>query len=360
MILTEKQIEEVFELFHEELLEPGLLLIGRQYVLENKLRVDLMFQDRNKKNLVLELKRDAISREDIGQVLQYAGLIRNSRVILAAPVISTSIKNAFDHYGIEYLEFDISVIEKLYEKIKGKTTEEKRIVIKDIKVPQNAVKEPLLNKTPKDGNIAFKVTYTDSNWSGVCSPNVANFNFQHRTWCKIQSEFPINCQSKKYANPNNLNLDDFPCHDCIALKELMFYTGHYHGNKHDNEPIPCLDAKVGKIAVFTSREPGEAENERFIFAIGQMNYFEPVSDASGNYERFHCDKSTAVVFREGNYPKFWKYYQNANNPNRIAWNTGLFRYLNDKVVFALLEDIENSPLYSSDLKARAQWLKSCI
>jgi hypothetical protein len=360
MILTEKQIEEVFEVFHEELVEKGLVLLGRQHILENKLRIDLLFRDKNQKNLVLELKRDAISREDVGQLLQYAGLIKNSRVILAAPIISTSIKNAFDHYGIEYLEFDILAIENLYKEIKDKTVEQKHSIIQNIKLPQNIIKEPLLSKTKKDGNIAFKVTYTDSNWSGVCSPNVANYNFQHRTWCKIQSEFTENCQHKSFANPKKLDMYFFPCHDCIALKELMFYAGHYHGDKHDNEPIRCLDAKVGKIAVFSSREPGETEDERFIFAIGQMNYFEPVNDERGNYEYFHCDKSTALIFDKDNYPKFWKYYRNANNPGRIAWNTGLFRYLDDSTVLNLLEDITKSNAYSGELKEKAEGLISKI
>lgn len=156
-----------------------------------------------------------------------------------------------------------------------------------------------------------------------------------------------------YANPNKLSIDFAPCHDCIALKELMFYAGHYHGDKHNNEPIRCLDAKVGKFAVFTSREPGEGENERFIFAIGQMDYFEPVIDERGNYEYFHCDKKSALVFSKNNYPKFWKYYRNQNNPNRIAWNTGLFRYLNDNMVLNILEDIIKSPDYSNELKLKA-------
>jgi len=100
--ITEKQIEDVFEIFYEELLEGGLTLKGRQVVLENRLRIDLLFEDKKGKNLVLELKRDAITKEDIGQILDYAGLIKNSRVILAAPIISKRIKIAFEHYGIEY------------------------------------------------------------------------------------------------------------------------------------------------------------------------------------------------------------------------------------------------------------------
>lgn len=354
--LSERQIEDVFEIFHEQLLEKGLELISRQHILDNRLRVDLLFIDKNGKNVVVELKKDTISREDVGQAMQYAGLIKNSRVILAAPIIATSIKNAFDHYGIEYLEFDLSEIQNLYEQIRDKTREQNITIAKEIKLPQNVIKEPLSSKSKKDGNIAFKVTYTDSDWKGVCSPNVAAYNFRHRTWCGIQADFDINCQSIEFSNPDDLSTDFFPCHDCIAQKELTFYPGHFHGEKHNNEPMRCLDAKVGKIAVFTSRESGEPENERFIFAIGQMSYFEEVYDPNNNnYERFHCDKNTALIF-QNNRPKYWKYYSNANNPDRIAWNMGLFRYLDDDVIFNLLTDIIDTNRYPNKVKRKAQYL----
>jgi len=354
--LSEKQIEDVFEVFHEQLLEPNLTLIDRQHILDNKLRIDLLFKDKNGKNVVLELKKDAISREDVGQTMQYAGLIKNSRVILAAPIISSSIKIAFEHYGIEYLEFNLTEIEKLYKQIKDKPNEQKVILSRQLNISQNVIKEPLLNRTKKDGNIAFKVTYTDSDWNGVCSPNVAAFNFANRTWCGIQADYKINCQSKRYDDASKLNIDNFPCHDSVAKKELMFYAGHYHGEKHNNEPKRCLDAKVGKIALFTSREPGEVENERFIFAIGQMKYFRTVQDARGDYEYFHCDKNTAIYFDKSNYPKFWKYYRNSNNPERIAWNTGLIRYISDSIVIELLENILNSKVYSKAKKDKAEFL----
>ena len=104
--LTERQIEDVFERFHEQLVEPGLRPLGRQQVLgTTRLRVDLLFEDRAKRKVVLELKRDSVSREDVGQLLEYAGSISNSRVILVAPHIASSIKTSFEHYGIEYIEW---------------------------------------------------------------------------------------------------------------------------------------------------------------------------------------------------------------------------------------------------------------
>jgi len=358
--MTEKQIEDVFEVFHEKLIEKGLVFQSRQFSLESGQRVDLLFKDVNNKNVVVELKKDAITREDVGQTLQYAGLIKNSRVILAAPIISSSIKTAFEHYGIEYIEFSITEIEKLYDKIKDKKISVNQI--QNIEIPLQIIAEPLHNKRLQDGNIAFKVTFNDRNWNGVCSPDVAEYNFKHRTWCGIQSKFKDNCQHKMYSHFTKMNSlsDNFPCHDSIALKDLFFYAGHFHGEKHNNEPKRCLHAKVNKIALFTSRKNGEPENERFVFAIGQIHYIETVTDERGDFEYFHCDKSSALIFNKDNYPQYWKYYRNANNPDRIAWNTGLFRYLSDKVVRSVLEDIVGSVKYTKNIKEKASNLLKLV
>lgn len=211
---------------------------------------------------------------------------------------------------------------------------------KNIEIPKEVIKESLESKRVRDGNIAFKVTYVDSGWNGVCSPNIADFNFKNRTWCKIQSTHPINCQSDEYSTLEKIKTNGEPCADCVARTYLSFYAGHYHGSKKNNEPIRCLNAKLGKIGIFTSREPGTKENERFIFAIGEIYEIETVQENNGiPFEEYYLNPELTLEFSERVAPKFWKYYNNPNNPQRIAWNTGLFRYLNDKTVRKILDDI---------------------
>ena len=69
----------------------------------NNLRADLYFVDRSGKNIIVELKREPISREDIGQLIQYSGTVKNSKVMLIAPFIPPAIKTAVEHYGIDYI-----------------------------------------------------------------------------------------------------------------------------------------------------------------------------------------------------------------------------------------------------------------
>ena len=332
MKLSEKQIEDVFEIYYKELLSPDFELVERQYVFKNKRRADLIFIDKNKTKVIVELKRDAVTREDIGQLIEYRGILdkENPRIILVAPIIPSTIKKSFEHFGIEYLEFNINKVLELYNSIKNSTKPKINVELKEI------VSEPLSEKRVIDGNVAFKITYNDKNWSGICSPNVADFNFKNRTWCKIQSQYENNCQT---ISDQDFDEGYFPCMDCVALLDLSFYAGTFHGKKRNNEPMRAINIKIGKLALFTSREPGTSERERFVFAIGQLNRIteENLGNTVPN-EIFHCDKETAVIFNSNFKPKFWNYYRNANT-NLEKWNTGLIRYVNDNQAVNLLKDL---------------------
>lgn len=351
--LTEKQIEDVFELFFEQLIEPELKLIERQKTVKQfGVRFDLLFKDKHDKYLILELKRNAISRDDIGQTIQYAGIVKDSRVVLAAPIIPSSVKKAFEHYGIEYLEFDLKKIEELYNQIGEK--ELTASTTKSLKLPTNIIKEPLSKRKIVDGNVAFKVTYNDKDWKGICSQNVANFNFANRTWCKIQSEKNENCQSE-YWKEKAEKYGEYPCMDAAALanNDPFFSGGYYHGNKKKDEPIRYLNIKKGKIAIFTSREPGEPESERFIFFIGKITH---INEHFDGYEEYHCNQETGIYFNKNNYPKYWDFYKNPNKPEKAGWNTGLIRYWSDKQVINILEWIIDEKRYSNKLKEKAKHL----
>ncbi len=339
--ISERQIEDVFEMFHEELLEPGLQLVSRQHIFNNGTRADLIFEDQQGRKLVVELKRNVVTREDIGQLIEYRGImdIDNPRIVLAAPIIPLSIKKAFEHFGIEYLEFSLIKMEELLIQLKNNEVNPTINLI--TKNPREIISEPLTVKKIIDGNVAFKVVYVDNYWSDVCSPNVADYNFRNRTWCNIQKDFEINCQSS-FWKENPVSIDAFPCHDCIAIKELCFYPGHNHGPKSNNEPRRMLNAKQGKIAVFTSVKPGETEEKRFIFAIAEIAGFFDITENEQPYEIALGNFEKAISFQEGNYPLFWNYYRNPNAPNRKAWNTGLFRYMNDRLTYDLLQDIKTN------------------
>jgi CHAT domain-containing protein len=110
-------------------------------------------------------------------------------------------------------------------------------------------------KKGEDGNVAFKVTYVDRNWSGVCSREGYAANLADgRIWCNIQGESGYDCQ-----DGGDVDEDTYPCLDSVALKLLRFSPGMAHGENVSDTPKMCLNAKVGKLVLFTSRKSGKGE-----------------------------------------------------------------------------------------------------
>ena len=350
MKLSEQQIEDVFMVFHKQLLSTDFKFIKRQHSLESGNRIDLLFEDGEGKKVVVELKKSAVTREDIGQVLEYAGELRNSRVVLAAPYFATQVKRSFEHYGIDYLEFDLNEIQKLYKELPNDLSDFSRVK-KDIHLPQNVVTTPLNSRPPKDGNIAFKVTYVDKLWCGVCSDKLYQencFGKFKKTFCALQASNKVSCRSEVYSDLTEKIIAGkeymAPCYDSTALTGV-FSPAVSHGPVNDGLPHRCLEAKVGKLALFTSREPGTAEDSRFVFMIAPIARIDILQDKT---EEFVCDINQAVLFVNlkelldvSDRPKFWDFYRNKNNPERIAWNTGLFRYMNDRICHNVLAETVN-------------------
>lgn len=357
-LMSEKQIEDVFAVFAEELIEPGLSLKARQFVLPNKLRMDLLFEDRDKKQVVVELKKNSVTREDVGQILEYAGLLGGSRVVLIAPHIADSIKKSFEHFGIGYIEFSYERVEKLHGLL-ARLNGEKPLHANTDPFVRNllrgAVPEPLHTRTLRDGNIAFKVTFNDRGWAAPCSRDQFLFNAYEKkvTWCGIQAGKKDDCQSAKYRG-KEISHDFSPCYDAAALASLTFSPGWNHGQE---KPFVCNEAKVGKVALLTSRRPGEAEDQRFIFALLDIERVRVENNERWSGTEFYDGrKATSVVLPPTAYVRFWDHYTNARAPGSIMWGYGLFRYVDDGCVGRILEDVIAGPRTPADQKVRAEAL----
>lgn len=103
--MYEREIEQILYNY-PEIIEEGLEPIGRQVSLFGK-RADLLFMDDSGKKLIVELKRGEVTREHVGQLIEYLGsMLRNEkedvRAMLVAGSIPSSMQVALDHFGIEW------------------------------------------------------------------------------------------------------------------------------------------------------------------------------------------------------------------------------------------------------------------
>lgn len=110
-MIQEKDFEDILSRY-PELIEEGLTLKGRQVPLYGR-RMDLLFEDKFKRNLIVELKIGPIKDQHIGQVLSYEGMLLSSddptiRVMLIGNRVPPNVQKTLDHHGIAWREIPLS------------------------------------------------------------------------------------------------------------------------------------------------------------------------------------------------------------------------------------------------------------
>ncbi|MCX5808108.1 MAG: endonuclease NucS [Proteobacteria bacterium] len=93
---------------YPDLVEDGLILVGQQVTVFGR-RIDLLFEDKFKRKLIVELKAGPIKDEHIGQILSYEGMLLSAdnqdiRVMLIGTRVPPNIQKSLDHHGIAWRE----------------------------------------------------------------------------------------------------------------------------------------------------------------------------------------------------------------------------------------------------------------
>ena len=132
-MLSERLFEDILVKYHD-LIEDKLNFIGRQVTHFGK-RIDILFEDRFKEKLIIELKIGNLQRNALSQVMEYEGFILSekdpsARVMIIANRIPLNLKKAMDHHGIEYKEITnkhlLEFLEKRDEQLFSAITSQKQ------------------------------------------------------------------------------------------------------------------------------------------------------------------------------------------------------------------------------------------
>lgn len=110
-MFKEKDFEDIIAKY-PELIEEGLIIKGRQITLYGR-RMDLLFEDRFKRQLIVEMKRGPIKDEHIGQVMSYEGMLLSAddptiRIMLIGNRVPPNIQRTLDHHGIAWREITLT------------------------------------------------------------------------------------------------------------------------------------------------------------------------------------------------------------------------------------------------------------
>lgn len=120
--MLEKDIENIIAAHPDEIFPgEGYILVGQQVVVEGR-RLDVLFEDKHKRKVIVEVKRGILTREASGQIAEYYGLLKNRNLsetyelILCANVIPKERKTFLETIGIDCKELGITLITDLAKK----------------------------------------------------------------------------------------------------------------------------------------------------------------------------------------------------------------------------------------------------
>ncbi len=125
-------------------------LEGRQVSIKGKY-IDLLFKDKHKGRLIIELKRGTVLRKDIGQLMDYEGerLFPDDptvRVMLIGNRVPPSFGRSLDHHGLEWREFPIAYLIEFLQYFSNEQVQQ-TIATKPIKEPMQQRTEVLSNSS---------------------------------------------------------------------------------------------------------------------------------------------------------------------------------------------------------------------
>jgi hypothetical protein len=183
-------------------------------------------------------------------------------------------------------------------------------------------------------SVAFKCTYNDGGGGeyvglcGTCSRDLIVHNVMNHVWCGQ----PQNACRKFDEAGMRGDKPEFPCLESELFSKWQFNGGEWHHGPRKGQAIPVRETAVGKIAILTTRKPGEEESQRKIiglYEIGELG-------SEGNLKA-HPDFKIRLRIDEANQLQFWRYYRNELSDSAF-WGTMLFRYLTDGQVHSILGD----------------------
>ena len=195
----------------------------------------------------------------------------------------------------------------------------------------NSIEEGLARREvgkKEDGNIAFKCSWNDKGYKGICSDAAYYHNIDRgRLWCTHQHG-----RCRKFVTVDPVPGDC--CYEARALLDCSFGAGWDHDEYgHMIRPRYIRSAREGKVALLTTAPPGTRDR----LVVGAFP-IKKVWDDPGAETFVYGDKTKVIDDMLRYKIKFWDYYKNPNKPTSTAWATGLFRYVSDVSVIGILEE----------------------
>ena len=120
--MLEKDIENLIAKYPDEFFpNSGFQLLGQQVRL-GKCYADIIFEDKYKRKIIVEVKRGILSRDASGQVMEYYGLLKLEHpnefveLVLCANIVPGERKKYLEAIGIDCVELGYELIDRIATK----------------------------------------------------------------------------------------------------------------------------------------------------------------------------------------------------------------------------------------------------
>ncbi|MEG3072504.1 MAG: hypothetical protein RQM92_18220 [Candidatus Syntrophopropionicum ammoniitolerans] len=97
--------------------------------------------------------------------------------------------------------------------------------------------------------------------------------------------------------------------------------------------------RENSAVLLTLRDADMAEEDRRILGVFMVNENFNARKCQDGYIPAHSEYRLQLSEQESEKMLFWNYYINKKYPHRMTWNTGRHRYLDNKWVAQILQDI---------------------
>ena len=216
----------------------------------------------------------------------------------------------------------------------------------NLKKIKTSYSKKTVSKTSDLNNIAFKCNYCDGGscketvgYKGICSDDTIKYNIKSskHVWCSqpenmcnkyLQGEISREEICKFYESTKS-EFNKSVCYESQMLEIWIASAGITQNGALKDKPMLLRNVKANSLAILTTKLPHAKDKERFIFAVFIIDENYGIENSDEGYVGANPKYKMLLSLEEARELKFWDYYFNPNNPEKIELGSGLHRYFTD-------------------------------
>lgn len=302
---------------------------------------------------------DLLKKEVIHKSLGAGHIVSQSEKIITVQFGERQMKFSFPSIFQEILTMqDRSLLQEIKELCENETyvidrQKEERLKEYESRFAPAPGDKPEKSKRAKqyrdNSNIAIKCNYCDGGssetvfgYKNICSNEVLqqNVTIDKRPWCSSAV-----CECKKYSTgeisreqlEQKNNDGGFVCYESKLLLDWVASAGRHQSEKRNDKPIKMTNARVNRLCVLTTKQHGQIEIERSIFAAFIVSEVEVGNENKEGNVHAHPEYRIELTPEEAKSVFFWDFHKNKSKPEMPFWGSGLLRYITDVQSIHILE-----------------------